>query len=210
MVSNQTILIGIISVLTVAGSVYYYNESKNKDPSKKNKSNIDPKLVKLIVGTLVLLFVLGGISFKYFLDEKKVEFSLTNMSHWLNRTSIDATDPKIPNKLQFAPVMAGMAFGVIFGFIDNAGLFFGMDALDPHVQKISTDPKVSAGIGNTFSDVIGAFAGTFAGNVIKQILDNKLKDQYAKGIPEGPMWADAIGIFIGCILGIIIPSAMVS
>ena len=32
-------------------------------------------------------------------------------------------------------VMVGMVSGMVFGFIDNAGLFLGMDVLDPFFSK---------------------------------------------------------------------------
>jgi hypothetical protein len=213
MLSNQNIIIGVISLIVITSLIYSMNSSNNSNNSNnlnndKKKSKIDPKLVKLIIGTLVILLGLGYGSFIYFLKEREWDFSIVNMKHWLNNTSIMEDGESSLINLQMAPIMTGMAFGIIFGFIDNAGLFFGMDALDPYVKKISKDPKISAGIGNTFSDVIGAFAGTFAGSIVKQILNNKLKAEFPKGVPDGPMWAEAIGIFIGCVLGIIIPSAI--
>ena len=145
-------------------------------------------------------------SFNLFLKERNESFSIENIKHWLNNTSdINDNGTVTISRLTSVKILAGMAFGVIFGFIDNAGLFFGMDALDPYVKKISKDPKVSAGIGNTFSDVIGAFAGSFAGSIVQKMLKSQLPDCF-----EGPLWAEAIGIFVGCILGIIIPKAVTS
>lgn len=213
MVDSQTIIIAsIFGVLLVMVGLQYSNSQKKKslNPDEKQvKSNYDPKLIKLIVGTLVLLIILGGISFKFFIDQRGESFSLSNIGHWLNNTCTHENDITKVIKLEPAAIIAGMVFGIIFGFIDNAGLFFGMDALDPYVKKISKDPKISAGIGNTFSDVIGAFAGTFAGSIVKQLLNQQLKSKLPDGIPDGPMWAEAIGILIGCVLGIIIPSAIV-
>ena len=95
---------------------------------------------------------------------------------------------------EFKPIMVGMVSGMVFGFIDNAGLFFGMDKLDKFLPG-SSNSSVKAGFGNTFSDLIGAFLGTFAGLFI----------QNYSGIKDTPIWADAVGIVIGCIIGILIP-----
>eukprot|EP00335_Anophryoides_haemophila_P000050 CAMPEP_0204821484 /NCGR_PEP_ID=MMETSP1018-20131115/20874_1 /ASSEMBLY_ACC=CAM_ASM_000518 /TAXON_ID=46462 /ORGANISM="Anophryoides haemophila, Strain AH6" /LENGTH=107 /DNA_ID=CAMNT_0051933033 /DNA_START=354 /DNA_END=677 /DNA_ORIENTATION=+ len=90
---------------------------------------------------------------------------------------------------------------VVFGFIDNAGLFFGGCYLDEVFSLLpgSDDANVGAGYGNTFSDLLGAFMGTFVGLMLKD----------ATGINEGPLWANAIGIIFGCLLGIAIPKLIV-
>ena len=204
-------LLFTVIVLIILGAMYYNAKKKHEHEHNEHLSigqwinkSVDPKLVKLAIGTILVLGILGAISFNLFVKERKTEYSLTNVKHWLNNTSELNPDGSVTlNQLTMVKILASMAFGVIFGFIDNAGLFFGMDALDPHVQKISTDPKVSAGIGNTYSDVIGAFAGSFAGSIVQQSLKNQLPDCF-----EGPLWAEATGILLGCIIGIIIPKAI--
>lgn len=91
-------------------------------------------------------------------------------------------------------IMVGMASGLIFGFIDNFGLFMGMSVLDPILKKLpaASNPNVFAGYGNTFSDMIGAFLGTFGG---KYVADKFKEDDY-------PIWSEAVGIIIGCLMGI--------
>jgi len=93
--------------------------------------------------------------------------------------------------------MVGMSSGLVFGFLDNFGLFFGMDLLDPLIQKfpMGTEPLVVAGYGNTFSDMVGAFMGVFVGKMIQEITD----------VRDYPIWSEAIGIFFGCLLGCFIP-----
>lgn len=91
----------------------------------------------------------------------------------------------------------GMMQNFIFGFIDNAGLFFGMEKLDPLFKKFSKgNPLIEAGLGNTFSDFIGAFLGTFLG------------EGYAiyKGNPDTPLLSQAVGIVLGCLFGVAIPA----
>jgi hypothetical protein len=91
-------------------------------------------------------------------------------------------------------IMVGMASGLIFGFIDNFGLFMGMSILDPLLKKLpgAGDANVFAGYGNTFSDMVGAFLGTFGG---KYVADKFKEDEY-------PIWSEAVGIILGCLMGI--------
>lgn len=61
----------------------------------------------------------------------------------------------------------------------------------------SEDANVFAGQGNTYSDFLGAFLGTFCGFIIADLTD---KD------PEvAPLWVHAIALVLGCLVGIIIP-----
>ena len=46
-----------------------------------------------------------------------------------------------------------MIFGIVFGFLDNFFLFIGIDSLNYLMPK---DPLIQAGLGNTYSDAIGA------------------------------------------------------
>lgn len=89
-------------------------------------------------------------------------------------------------------IMTGMMANIVFGIIDNGGLFFGMSALDPFLPK---GELTRAGLGNTFSDGLGAFLGSFTGVMIKSL--TKIEDT--------PLWADAFGIIIGCLIGLYVP-----
>jgi len=94
-------------------------------------------------------------------------------------------------------MLVGMVSGIIFGIIDNVGLWFGMSALDPYFTKVMGIPKGSneaAGYGNLFSDGLGAFLGTFIGIIVSEYTQ---VDQ-----DEAPIWVDAVGVVIGCYLGI--------
>jgi len=90
-----------------------------------------------------------------------------------------------------------MGANIVFGFIDNAGLFFGGCYLDEVFEKLpgGNDTNICAGYGNTFSDTLGMFLGTFFGIILKSLL----------GIDDGPIWANTFGITIGCLLGIYVP-----
>ena len=92
-------------------------------------------------------------------------------------------------------ILVGLVSSTIFGLIDNGGLYFGMDALDPILPG---DELEKAGWGNTFSDFLGAFLGTFIGIFVKNI----------SGVEDTPLFSEVIGILIGCVLGIYLPKML--
>ena len=55
-----------------------------------------------------------------------------------------------------------------------------------------------AGIGNTYSDMLGAFLSTFVGVLIINMTQ----------ITNVSLISEAIGIVIGCIIGVIIPRTL--
>ena len=87
-------------------------------------------------------------------------------------------------------IMVGIGTGIVFGILDNTGLWFGMDALDPILPK---GELTRAGFGNVFSDSLSAFISTFAGNIIANITN-------VSG--NTPIWASALGTFIGTLIGL--------
>ena len=147
------------------------------------------KLLQLIIAVIIIITILGYIAFELY--KKDADKDANDIWSFLGLTK--------ENKA-WKGILLGMSSGIVFGFIDNAGLWFGMDALNPFLETIpGIGDLTKAGLGNTFSDAIGAFAGTFAGIIIKGSiieLDEK--------IPEF-IWAEAIGVIIGCLLGILIP-----
>jgi len=68
-------------------------------------------------------------------------------------------------------VFVGFGANIVFGFIDNAGLFFGGCYLEEVFALLpaASDANVAAGYGNTFSDFLGAFLGTFAGKILADV-----------------------------------------
>lgn len=102
--------------------------------------------------------------------------------------------------LSFTSIMVGFGSNIIFGFIDNFGLFFGSNFLDEWFLMLpgSDDANVFAGYGNTYSDLLGTFMATFLGTIIVDLTKNE----------SSPIWGDAAGIIIGCLIGIIVPKAI--
>ena len=146
--------------------------------------------ILLIIAVIIIITILGYIAFKLYKKDADKDES-NDIWSFLGLTE--------ENKA-WKGILLGMSSGIVFGFIDNAGLWFGMDALDPFLETIpGVGDLTKAGLGNTFSDAVGAFAGTFAGIIIQKSLIKKGED-----IPEY-IWAEAIGVIIGCLLGIIIP-----
>ena len=103
---------------------------------------------------------------------------------------IDYVNGGLADKTFLKRILVGLGTGIVFGIIDNAGLWFGMDALDPILPK---GKLTQAGLGNVFSDTLSAFLSTFAGNII----------QHLTGVKGGtPIWSDAAGTFVGCLTGL--------
>tara|TARA_B100000925_G_scaffold108430_1_gene79993 strand:- start:8684 stop:9370 length:687 start_codon:yes stop_codon:yes gene_type:complete len=94
------------------------------------------------------------------------------------------------DKLKIAT--AFLASGMAFGLIDNGGLMLGMSAIEGEVAKYTTDEKVIAGLGNTYSDVLGSFLGAYVGSIIA-------KKTGWDGSAAPPLWA-AAGVGIGCLI----------
>ena len=147
--------------------------------TSKQKSNA---LVFLLI-SLLLILVSGCYAYTLYLKDERAKGNNVGLAEFLNGGQ------KVPS---LKSILVGMSSGVVFGFIDNAGLFFGMDALDPFLPGGNL---TKAGLGNTYSDALGSFLGTFIGYVIL------LKTQ----VNNSPIWADTLGIVIGCLFGILIP-----
>lgn len=95
-------------------------------------------------------------------------------------------------KLDFKTVLVGMSFGIVFGFIDNAGLWFGLQSFQKYIPG---GLLTKSGWGNTYSDGLGASLGTSVAVILRTLYP----------IKESPIWVDTAGIIVGCILGIYIP-----
>jgi hypothetical protein len=132
--------------------------------------------VFIVVFFLILSFVVVNNN-----RVKKGKDKLTFMQFFNNNSEVT-----------FKKVFIGMSFGIIFGFIDNFGLWYGMDYLDPY---IAGGNLTKAGYGNTFSDFIGSTMGTSISIILSTMYPTE----------EAPIWVNSLGIVLGCLLGLYIP-----
>lgn len=92
-------------------------------------------------------------------------------------------------------VLVGMIFGFTFGFIDNSSLWLGMEYMGPIFAKILPGNLTNAGLGNAYGDFLGSSFGTFLAIIFRSMIK----------IDAIPIWADCLGVTIGCLLGVLIP-----
>ena len=119
---------------------------------------------------------------------------------------------------------AGLMLGLVFGFLDNLGLFVGMEKLDSFNQdwahervselvqpdkreeiiETADGPKtleevmvdgMQSGLGNTFSDVVGVVVGSCVLQAAKS----------GMGVDPSFWPLDIISMAIGCLLGVVLP-----
>ena len=91
--------------------------------------------------------------------------------------------------------LVAMVGPIIFGLIDNGGLFLGMSVIEDYLQSIGYSSLIAAGFGNTFSDALGALMG----GAVAIFLYKKLKLEHVHN-----HWAEVFGIIIGCLIPVFI------
>ena len=77
------------------------------------------KLYQLLAVCAILIITSGAVSYAMY----KKKNPKSNFNEWFNGKNFS-----------FKSILVGMCSGIIFGFIDNAGLWYGMDALDPYIK----------------------------------------------------------------------------
>lgn len=140
-------------------------------------------LIILLLGTVIMISLSIGAAF-YVVNSKRVEKGddeLTFMQFVNNNTNVTLKQ-----------IIVGMSFGMIFGFIDNFGLWYGMDYLDPYLPGGNL---TKAGYGNTYSDFIGSTMGTSISIILNTLYP----------VEEAPIWVNSLGIILGCLLGLYLP-----
>ena len=121
-----------------------------------------------------------------------------------------------PTEKHLHTVMVGLLLGFVFGFLDNFGLFYGMDVLDPLFYKFASVTMLSHtkdsperlhkladgmmnGLGNTFSDLLGILIGT----AVLQTANASFN------VNAGNFWPmDFVAIILGCLVGAYLPALM--
>lgn len=100
---------------------------------------------------------------------------------------------KIINRdnLTLRAILIGSIFGFVFGFIDNLFLVIGLNNIE---HLFPGDLLTKSGLGNTYSDVVASFIGTFIAYFMT-IYTNSQEDEF-------PLWANSLGMFVGCLVGL--------
>ena len=140
-------------------------------------------LIILLLGTIILISISIAWAFNT-VNNKKLENGEEQVSfiEFINNGKT----------VSLKQILVGMSFGAIFGFIDNFGLWYGMDYLDPYLPGGNL---TKAGYGNTYSDFIGSTMGTSISIILNTLYPTE----------EAPIWVNSLGIVVGCLFGLYIP-----
>ena len=97
--------------------------------------------------------------------------------------------------VSFKTIIVGVSYGMIIGVIDVLGIWYVLKYLKVFMPK---GELLDAGIAEVYSSVLAILFGTFVSHSIKTILppDNTI-----------PIWADAFGVLIGCLITLSIMSS---
>ena len=147
-------------------------------------------LYQVLLISTVLCVVAGAVCFYYMKNTAEEKGETLTFDDWFN------------SNINTKSILVGMVSGIVFGFVDNAGLCFGLSSLEKYMKNFPGGKKseILSGYGNTFSDAVGAFLATFIGKIIS----------IRTGISDYPIWSEAIGTIVGCLLGIYIPNRIMT
>ena len=143
-----------------------------------NKVVIQFTLFNIILFFICLMFTFYFHN-HYLIKKKKKPYSFTEFLNNSRKT------PSLKN------ISLGLIFGVIFGFMDNFGLWMGIEKLEKYLPG---GLLTKAALGNTYSDLLGAIIGTCISIIAKDTFDYDNDDT--------PIWLNTVGIVIGCFLGL--------
>ena len=90
-------------------------------------------------------------------------------------------------------LLIGLIFGVTFGFIDNIGLWYGMNNLEKYMPG---GILTKSALGNTYSNFMGAIIGTCISIIAADSINYD-------GSSE-PIWMNSLGVVLGCLLGLFV------
>ena len=130
---------------------------------------------------ILVFFIFLGYKIRNYTLKKKNKEEIT-IIEFLNNGSFPS----------FKDLLLGLIFGIVFGFIDNFGLWMGISSLEEHLPG---GILTKSGFGNTYSDTMGAVIGTIISIIAADLYDYD---------GDGPIWLNTMGIIIGCLLGMYI------
>jgi hypothetical protein len=155
-------------------------EKKSSMEEKEKDGNLSKAMT--VVGVILALDVVAFITA---IVIAKVMNKWKNFWYFLNGDQ----------KFTIQALILGTISAAVFGFIDNAAMFFGIDALSPYLPG---GELTQAGWGNTFSSAMGSLMSSSISKIIT----------HTTGFQGGPIYAETIGMVIGTIVGIYIPKAI--
>lgn len=170
----------------MSNSVTTHTHTPGKIESKPLTYKEKMNAFKFVFYTLLVMFLTGVIAYyaqNY--SRKKRGLKELSVSEFLNNGPMPS----------FKTVLVGMIFGFTFGFIDNSSLWLGMEYLGPIFARVLPGNLTNAGLGNAYGDFLGSSFGTFLALIFKSFIQ----------VENIPIWADCLGVTIGCILGVLIP-----
>lgn len=148
------------------------------------KLSINYGLIGFILLNILLITLLTWIAYTYHnYTLKKNNKETKTFIEFINNGS----------NITFKSIFIGLSFGLIFGFMDNLGLWIGIDKLEKFMPGGS---KTKAALGNTYSDFLGATLGTSISIILNDYfsVDDDMNT---------PIWVNTIGIILGCLIGLI-------
>lgn len=146
-----------------------------------NKNN--KLLLFLLINVLVIIILTYATFIYYNSNLKNQEKKTITFVDFLNNGQI----------LTFKTFFMGLIFGLIFGFIDNIGLWIGLEQME---KFLPGGFLTKAGLGNTYSNFMGSIIGT--------LLTIIIKTNFEYNNDSNPIWLKSIGIAFGCLLGIVV------
>ena len=168
------------------------------------------------VGACAVFFGVGWVYYHFAGTDARDEFNLS-MQRFIG-LPIEADAPDDVEDIswwQFKNILCGLMLGLVFGFLDNFGLFFGSATLDgifyplgmrfaknvlpsdtelTNIHTFAND--MMAGFGNTFSDMMGVVLGSAALEIAKA----------GMGVDPTFWVGDILSMMIGCLAGVLAPS----
>lgn len=147
-------------------------------------SNISKNKIIILISILLILIIIS-IFIGY-----KVEKITNKKQNKKQRSLIEYIG--FSSKYSLTSIIVGMISNTVFGFIDNASLMFGMDALNKYFPG---GPLTRAGYGNMLSSTIGCVLGEYIGNIINNLTN----------IRDTPLWSQSFGMLLGSFIGIYMP-----
>ena len=168
----------LIGSLIVGNSLIWLLVNQIKTISKQERNS----LVKLFTASFSAIVIFGTVSYVTLPEDQKKKYK--SWHEYINNYNGDLLSYTF-----LKMILIGFISGMVFGIIDNTGLWFGMRAIDPILPK---GTLTRAGYGNVYADTLSAFLSTFAGKIISNVLN----------MNETPLWASAIGTTCGCLTGL--------